>query len=115
MISKKERDWNRDEGREILKGVSTSFQKINLDDPENYSNKVLSEKETRKRLLSHASIVGCYKEMLMLFSKFDKLLNNCNNDKERSDIGKMGSLEMYRLLGGGGELYIDGQLVCKDN
>jgi hypothetical protein len=27
----------------------------------------------------------------------------------------MGAVEMYRLLGGGGELYINNELVCKDN
>jgi hypothetical protein len=42
-------------------------------------------------------------------------MRNCTNEKERLDIGKMGALETYRILGGGGELYINGQLVCKDS
>lgn len=113
-MNKKER-WNRDEGREILKNVDTTIHKIDLDDPTNHSDKVLSERETRKRLLSHATMVGCHKDMLLLFAKFDRLLRNCTNDTERSDIGKMGAVEMYQLLGGGGELYIDGQLVIKDD
>ena len=104
-----------DEGLEILKSIDTTIHKINLDDPDNYSDKVLSERETRIRLLNHAAAVGCHKEMLLLFAQFDKLLRNCKNEKERSDIGKLGAVKMYQLLGGGGELYVDGQLVMKDS
>lgn len=76
---------------------------------------VLSEKETRRRLLMHARRVGCEKEMMIIFAKYDRLLKNCTNEKERDDIGKLGAVEIYRLLGGGGELYVDNQLVCKDD
>lgn len=89
--------------------------RINDDGSPNISNKVLNEFETRKRLLNHARLVGCEKDMLLLFAKYDKLLRNCTNEKERDDIGKLGAVETYRLLGGGGELYIDGQLVIKDD
>ena len=50
-----------------------------------------------------------------LFEKYDKLLRNCTNAHEREDIAKLGIYEAYRLLGGGGELYVDGSLVAKDN
>jgi hypothetical protein len=88
--------------------------KINADDPNNLSNKVLEERETRKRLLNHARSLGFEKDMLILFAKYDKLLRNCTNDKERADIAKLGAVEAYKLLGGGGELYVNGQLVMKD-
>ena len=74
-------------------------------------NKILSEQETRKNLLTHAKMEGCYKEMLMIFAKYDKLMRNCTNDKERKDIAHLGCYEMYALLGKGGELYVDGLLV----
>jgi hypothetical protein len=89
--------------------------KINAADPNNLSNKVLPEQATRKNMLAHARRVGCEKEMLILFEKYDKLLRNCTNAQERADIAKLGVYEVYRLLGGGGELYVDGQLVVKDN
>ena len=89
--------------------------KIDASDPANLSSKILTEQETRKRILSHARILGIEKDMLMLFNKYDKLRKNCTNEKERIDIGKMGIVEIYRLLGGGGELYIDNKLVCKDD
>lgn len=89
--------------------------KIDASDSDNLSNKVLNERETRRRLLTHARLVGCEKDMMLLFAKYDKLLKNCTNDKEREDISKLGAYEVYKLLGGGGELYIDGQLVAKDN
>jgi len=87
---------------------------IDGSDPNNLSNKILDEKETRKRLLTHARMVGCEGQMLQLFAKYDKLLKNCTNEKERKDIGKMGAAEMFFLLGRGGELYVDGQLVYSE-
>jgi hypothetical protein len=89
--------------------------KINADDPNNLNNKVYSEQETRKKLLNHARLVGCEKDMMLLFAKADKLMRNCTNDKEKADMGKVFCIEVYRLLGGHGELYLDGQLVCKDD
>lgn len=89
--------------------------KIDATNTDNLSNKVLSEKESRKNLLTFARERGCEKDMLIIFAKYDKLLRNCSNNKEREDIRKLGCVEMYILLGGGGELYVDGQLVMKDN
>lgn len=89
--------------------------KIDMTDAANVSNKVLPERETRKRLLKHARIVGCEGDMKLLFDKYDRLIRNCTNDKERADMAKMGCVEMYNLLGRGGELYIDGELVYKDS
>jgi hypothetical protein len=78
------------------------------------TDRVANEKETRRQLLKNAKIMGCEKDMLLLFAKYDKLLRNCTDAKERKDIGKMGVLEMYCLLGKGGQLYVDGQLVYDD-
>lgn len=78
------------------------------------NDKVLSEQETRKRLLTHARLVGCERDMLIIFAKADNTMRNCTNDKERSDMGKLFCEQIYRLLGGGGQLFIDGQLVCDD-
>jgi hypothetical protein len=89
--------------------------KIDATDPKNLSNKVLSEDETRLRLLKHARLVGCEGDMKLLLDKYDRLLRNCTNEKERSDISKLGAYEVYRLLGGGGELYVNGELVAKDD
>lgn len=103
-----------DENIEIIKSLSIGDIKIDATNTDNLSKKILDERETRRRLLTHARMVGCEKDMLLLFNKFDNLLKNCTNDKERADIGKLGSLSVYKLLGGGGELYVDNQLVCKD-
>lgn len=89
--------------------------KIDASDSSNLNNKVLNERETRSRLLTHARMLGCEKDMLIIFAKYDKLMRNCSNEKEKEDIGKMGAVDVYNLLGAGGELYIDGQLVCKDS
>jgi len=88
--------------------------KIDATNPDNLSDRVLSELETRKRLLTHARLVGCERDMLLLFGKYDKMIRSCSNEKERADMAKLAAYEVYRLLGGGGELYVDGQLVAKD-
>lgn len=89
--------------------------KIDATDPANLKSTALTERETRKRLLTHARLLGFEKDMLLLFAKYDRLLRNCTNEQERSDISKLGAVEVYRLLGGGGELYIDGRLIVKDS
>jgi hypothetical protein len=109
MSKKEQYDWSD------IKRMTFPDVKIDATDPDNLSNRVAGERETRKKLLTHARLVGCEKDMLLLFARFDKLMRNCTNEKERLDIGKMGALETYHLLGGGGELYINGELVCKDD
>ena len=78
------------------------------------SDKILDEKETRKKMISFARQMGSEKELLLLFAKYDNLLRNCSNEKERRDIGKLGALEIFKLLGGRGELTVNGQLVYKE-
>ena len=99
----------------LIRNLSINDIKIDLSDPNQINNKIRTEQETRKNLLNHARMIGCEKEMQFIFNKYDNLLRNCTNEKERSDISKLGILEMYRLLGGGGELYVDGQLVIKED
>ena len=99
----------------LIKNISISDFKIDATDQNNLKSKVVEEDETRRNMLKHARLLGCENEMRILFNKYDNLLRNCTNEKERSDIAKLGVVEVYRLLGGGGELYINGQLVCKEN
>jgi hypothetical protein len=98
-----------------VKNISVPDIKIDASDPSNLSDRVVPEKESRRRWLNYAKANGFEKEMLLLFAKYDKLMRNCTNDQERRDISKLGCVEFYRLLGGGGELYVDGQLVMKDS
>ena len=98
-----------------IKNLTVEDVSIDAKNTNNLSNKVVNEKETRRRFLANAKKMGCEKEMFMLLTKYDNLLRNCTNEKERSDISKLGVLEVYRLLGGGGELYVNGQLVAKDD
>lgn len=88
--------------------------KVDATNPDSFSERVVSERETRKKFLSYARNMGFEKEMLLLFAKYDKLMRTCKNDREREDIRKLGAFEVYKLLGGGGELYVDGQLVYSD-
>lgn len=98
----------------FLRDITGDISKIDLTDASNLSKKVLPEQATRKRMLTLAREMGCEKDMLLLFAKYDKLMRTCTNEKEKADIAKLGAFECYQLLGGGGELYVDGQLVYKE-
>ncbi len=112
-----------------------SNDKIIMDttNPEDISNKVSGEKETRQKFLTVAQWAGRQKDMLILFAKYDKLLRNCDNVDKQKDISKIGAIEVYRLLGEcfaslkssnalqipgldshKGELWVDGELIYKD-
>lgn len=97
-----------------IKNLSRPDFKIDATKSENISDKIVPEHESRRRWLTYARAHGFEKDMLLLFAKYDKLMRNCTNEQERKDISKLGCVEFYRLLGGGGELYVDEQLVVKD-
>jgi len=95
-------------------GRRDKLGRIDLTDPNNLSNKVLSEQETRKKLLLKARTEGYEKDLLLLFAKYEKLMKNAKDDKERKDIAKLGAFEVWKLVGSGGELYVDNELVAKE-
>jgi hypothetical protein len=106
---------------------------MDTSNPDDLSNKVTSERETRKKFLTVAKWAGRDKDMLMLFAKFDKLQRETNDEAKLKDIAKIGATEVYKLLGECfaslknsnalvipgldshmGELWVDGELVYKD-
>lgn len=106
---------------------------IDSTNPDDLSNKVTDERETRRKFLTVSKWAGRDKDMLLLFAKFDKMMRECNNEDKRKDISKIGAIEVYRLLGEcfaslknsnalqipgldshKGELWVDGELVYKD-
>jgi hypothetical protein len=105
--------------------------KIDATNPDNISNKPTNEAETRKKFLTVAGWAGRHKDMLTLFYKFDKLRYEAKTEDQKKDIGKIGAIEVYRLLGDcfatlkangalvlpgveRGELWVDGELVYKE-
>ena len=88
--------------------------KIDATDPNNLSNKVLDERESRKRFLTYARMIGVEFELLQLFAKADKLRRNCKNEQEFKDMGKFFAQSAWKIIGGGGKLFIDGELVCDE-
>ena len=94
--------------------------KIDATNADNLSDKVESEQKTRKKFLKQAKQLGCEIELNNIFKQTDFLLSKCTNQKEADDIKKLGIIAVYKLLGGGGELYLkfpnkDFTLVCKDD
>lgn len=74
--------------------------------------KILSEKETRRRLINVAKHLGCEHEIKTILNKYDLLLTRCTNEEERKAIGTMGAMEIHRLFGGYGTLEVNGKTVC---
>ena len=87
--------------------------RIDLTDINNLSDKVVNEQDSRRKWLNRARAEGYEKDMLLLFAKYDRLLRLATDPKERADIAKLGVLEVYKLMGSGGKLYVDGELVFK--
>lgn len=81
---------------------------------ESQNIKILPENETRRKLINRAKELNIEYDMRMLLDKFDKLLNNCTNAKEREDISKLGIYEVYALLDKGGKLYVNNELIYVD-
>jgi hypothetical protein len=107
--------------------------KIDSDNPDDVSEKITSEKETRRKFLTVARWAGRERDMMLLFAKFDKLQRETNDPEKMKDIAKIGAVEVYKLLGDcfaslrqsnalqvpgldshRGELWVDGELVYKD-
>lgn len=97
----------------FMRDVPGTIEKIDATDPNNLSNKILSEEETRKRMYSFAQQIGCYQELRQILDKADMLMRNCSNQQERADIGKIYAVEIFKLLDSYGELYVNGQLTIK--
>lgn len=81
--------------------------------------KVMDEKQYRTNLIREAKIKGCEKELRLVFEKYDNLLRNCSNAKEREHIGMLGVLEVSKLLdngnvGKGGSVTVNGQVILAD-
>lgn len=100
------------EGLSIIKNLSVGDFKIDASDPANISKRVLDERDTRKRFLTRARSIGCEKEMLLLFAKYDNLLRNCTNAEERKGISQLGAYEVGKLLGFD-ELVVNGVTVIQ--
>lgn len=81
--------------------------------------KMTDEKTYRTKLMAEANHKGCGKELKQLFDKFDALLRNCTNAKEREQIGMLGVLEVSKLIDGGyvgkgGSLVVNGQVIIAE-
>lgn len=59
---------------------------------------VMPEDEYRKKLFNKARAYGREFELTMIFAKYDNLLKNCTNDKERQHIAILGHVEVHKLL-----------------
>lgn len=105
---------SKDIDKSFLRDIVGETRIIDMSNPENYSTKIMPEKEFRKRLLMMSRNMGCEREMLMLFAKADATMRKCTDAKERKDMSELFCLEVYRILGGGGELVVNGLLICKD-
>jgi hypothetical protein len=76
-------------------------------------NYVASEKEVREKLFNRARGYGRHIELSMIFAKYDNLLKNCTNEKERQHISILGQIEIYKLFEDSGPLISQGFEIIK--
>lgn len=70
--------------------------------------RVASEAETRKKFYQFAASEGdeCLFQYVQLINKYDKLIANCYNERERDDLCTLASMEITELLFGRKEVKI---------
>jgi hypothetical protein len=73
--------------------------------------KIVPEHEQRSRLIKLAQAQGCSHELQMIFDKYDSLLKNCTNKKEKAHIAYLGVTECARLLNTAEDLIVNGYIV----
>jgi len=73
--------------------------------------KVMTENQTRDKIMAHAIRLGCEYEVRTLFKKYDDLLRTCKNESERKHISVLGVTEIYKLIGFRGGLMVNDQVI----
>ena len=99
----------------MTQGRLTWDGKIDLTDPNNLNDTPMSEKETRRKLMLRATYEGYGKDLQLLFDKYDHLIKQCTNDKERADLKKLAIYDIWVCIGRGGKLYADNKLIASDD
>ena len=76
--------------------------------------KIVPEQEQRARLINLARMQGhgVEIELQKLFDKYDNLLKNCTNKKEKAHIAYMGVTECHALLNCSDSVIINGYIVA---
>lgn len=71
----------------------------------------LPEDETRKKYFDLARSVGCHRELVQIFNRYDNLLKGCSNQIERHQIAVLANVEVHKLFGFRDPLVVRGQEV----
>lgn len=59
---------------------------------------ILTERETRKNVLELARFYRCEPEIRQLFFKYDTMLKNCTNPRERDAIALAANQELHFFM-----------------
>lgn len=87
------------------------IKKVNDSSIQKFNDNVTPEKEYRKKILNFSEKYGCRIEVQQIMDKYDKILLQCTNPKEREQIGIMGVAEIHKMLGCYGSLVVNGNLI----
>lgn len=69
------------------------------------------EDETRRKYYNLAKKIGCDKELVQIFERYDNLLRSCTNPVERHQIAVMANVEVHKLFGFRDPLIVRGQEI----
>ena len=70
-----------------------------------------SERQFRQALIKRAKRLGCDRDLIQIFNKYDNALKKCTNEVERKHIAATGAAEVHMLFDCVGGLVVDGKLV----
>lgn len=75
------------------------------------AEKITPEKKFRKHILTMAKNYNCEYDIKRIMQRYDELLKNCKDAKEREQIGIMGIAEIHKFFHMRGALIVNGQVV----
>jgi len=76
---------------------------------------MVSEKETKKRIIDLARQQGCEDKVTKIIQKYEDLIKGVRTEQERQQLAALGIVELHRTVGCVGALVIDGQEIIPED
>lgn len=71
----------------------------------------LTENETRKKYFDFARILGCDRDLIQIFNRYDQIIRSCGNQVERHQIAIMANVEIHKLFNFRNPLIVGGKEI----
>ena len=81
-----------------MTGMYKDINSVLKKTPELPKGKLFNESNSRSRIMLVAKEMGCDKELLLIFNRYDRLIRNCKNETEKKHIAILGISEINKCF-----------------